>query len=64
MFIDEGFGTLDEETLSEVLRQLVTPARGERCVGVISHVPSVRDYVRERVVITRGDNGSRARAYC
>ena len=38
MFVDEGFGSLDEESLSQAMKALVGLTKGNRLVGIISHV--------------------------
>lgn len=53
MFIDEGFGTLDAETLEQVLKQLRGSHGGERTIGIISHVDAVRDQISERIEVRR-----------
>lgn len=58
MFIDEGFGTLDEETLMRAMAALVRLTEGDRLVGVISHVPMLREMIDAKLLITRKDSGS------
>ena len=58
MFIDEGFGTLDEETLMRAMTALVRLTEGDRLVGVISHVPMLREMIDARLLITRTDSGA------
>ena len=55
LFIDEGFGTLDEETLDEVLDVLDGLREGGRLVGIVSHVPHLRDRIPEPVAHPQGD---------
>ena len=57
MFIDEGFGTLDEETLERALAVLDGLAEGSRLVGVISHVELLKQRIDRRVVVTRSARG-------
>jgi exonuclease SbcC len=58
MFIDEGFGTLDPETLSTALGVLdALQARGTR-VGVISHVSELKERLQARVVVERLGDGT------
>jgi DNA repair protein SbcC/Rad50 len=53
IFLDEGFGTLDPETLEVVATTLETLAQGQRMVGVITHVPALAERVPVRFVVTR-----------
>ena len=56
MFIDEGFGTLDEETLERALSALDSLA-GDRLVGLISHVNLLKQRIDRRIVVKRDVNG-------
>lgn len=53
IFIDEGFGTLDEETLKKVLSILEKTAGEERLVGVISHVRELKERIEKKIVIQK-----------
>ncbi len=53
IFLDEGFGTLDAETLEVVATTLETLAHGERMVGVVTHVPALAERVPVRFRVTR-----------
>ena len=53
IFLDEGFGTLDPETLEVVATTLETLAQGQRMVGVITHVPALAERVPVRFVVSR-----------
>jgi exonuclease SbcC len=54
LFVDEGFGSLDADTLSIVLDQLdALRARG-RAVGVISHVAEMKEWVHDRIEVVPG----------
>ena len=61
MFVDEGFGTLDEEALDKAM-QALTGLASEGClVGIISHVPQLRERIdRQIVVVKEKSGGSRA----
>lgn len=61
MFIDEGFGTLDPEALEAALSALMQLQRGGRLVGVISHVPELRERIQNRLEVTPTQRGSKAR---
>ncbi len=53
IFLDEGFGTLDPETLEVVATTLETLAQGQRMVGVITHVAALAERVPVRFVVSR-----------
>lgn len=61
IFIDEGFGTLDPEALDLALRALIDLQRTGRLVGIISHVPELRERIDARLEIVSGRHGSNAR---
>lgn len=61
IFIDEGFGALDPEALDLAVRALLELQSGGRMVGVVSHVPELRDWIDARLEVTPGRDGSRAR---
>lgn len=57
LFVDEGFGSLDADTLSVVLDQLDALRSRGRVVGVISHVAEMKEWVHDRIVVTPGPPG-------
>lgn len=61
LFVDEGFGSLDEQTLDEVLDVLDRLREGGRAVGVVSHVGELRDRVTTRLFVEKGRTGSHVR---
>ena len=63
MFIDEGFGTLDPDSLDSAIQCLLDLQSGGRLVGVISHVQELKERIEARLeVTTREDNrGSKAK---
>ena len=62
MFVDEGFGTLDEETLSQAIRALSSLAQGNRLVGIISHVAELKEKIPRQILVTKDKiGGSTAR---
>ncbi|MFA7324989.1 MAG: SMC family ATPase, partial [Candidatus Nanopelagicales bacterium] len=62
LFVDEGFGSLDQEALELVLEQLDALRSGGRVVGVVSHVTEMKEWVNERVdVSVRADRTSTLR---
>ncbi|MCF4136547.1 SMC family ATPase [Streptomyces sp. Tue 6430] len=58
LFIDEGFGTLDEDTLHKVLDVLDSLRAHDRTVGVISHVPELRRRITHRLHVRKSPAGS------
>ena len=60
MFIDEGFGTLDPDTLDVAMETLVALQSQGRLVGIISHVPELQQQIGAHLVVTKTDEGSRA----
>ncbi|MCQ4122390.1 AAA family ATPase [Rhodococcus tibetensis] len=58
MFIDEGFGTLDADTLDSVMGVLDELRDGGRVVGIVSHVDEMRQRIPSRLHVIRGRTGS------
>lgn len=58
IFIDEGFGTLDGETLDYALKTLASLRSGGRLVGIISHVPELKERIDARLAVHKTDRGS------
>ena len=61
LFIDEGFGTLDPQTLQDVLAELGRLQEGGRTVGIVSHVAELRRQIPDRIEVRRGKIGSTVR---
>ncbi|HET6447505.1 MAG TPA: SbcC/MukB-like Walker B domain-containing protein, partial [Conexibacter sp.] len=59
LFVDEGFGSLDERTLDEVLDVLDQLREGGRTVGIVSHVAELRQRIPARLRVIKGRDGSR-----
>ena len=51
MFVDEGFGTLDEDTLQKAYNALVGITEGNRLIGIISHVGSLKEKIDKQIVV-------------
>ena len=58
MFIDEGFGTLDENSLTQARNLLTKLADGNRLIGVISHVPELKERIEKKIIIKKTILGS------
>lgn len=62
MFVDEGFGSLDGEALDRALSALVSLSRGNRLVGIISHVEALGERIDNKIIVTKErENGSNAK---
>ena len=57
MFVDEGFGSLDEETLQQAMKALHLLSEGNRLVGIISHVSELRRQIDKQVIVTKEKSG-------
>ncbi|MCD9594504.1 SbcC/MukB-like Walker B domain-containing protein, partial [Streptomyces sp. 8ZJF_21] len=61
LFIDEGFGSLDEQTLDEVMDVLDALRERDRTVGIVSHVPDLRRRIPAQLEVVKGREGSAVR---
>lgn len=57
MFIDEGFGSLDEESLSQAIKVLSSLADGNRLVGIISHVGELKEHIEKQIIVKKEKAG-------
>ena len=57
MFIDEGFGSLDEESLRQAVKALNDLTEGSRLVGIISHVAELKEKIEKQIVVTKEKTG-------
>ena len=71
MFIDEGFGTLDHDSLSQAISVLERLSGENRLVGMISHVEELKDRIPKKIIVTKElearnatQPGSRAEIVC
>ncbi|CAH0263300.1 AAA family ATPase [Peribacillus simplex] len=63
MFIDEGFGTLDPESLDHAIEALMDIQSTGRLVGIISHVPELKERIDAQLQVISTQNGSRTSFY-
>lgn len=57
MFVDEGFGSLDEESLTQALNVLSGLSEGNRLVGIISHVGELKNRIDKQIIVTKDKHG-------
>ena len=57
MFVDEGFGSLDEESLQQALNALSELSEGNRLVGIISHVSELKEKIDRQIRVTKDKSG-------
>ena len=59
MFVDEGFGSLDEDSLDQAIRALKDLSQGSRLVGIVSHVSELKERIDKKIIVTkkRTENG-------
>jgi DNA repair protein SbcC/Rad50 len=60
IFVDEGFGTLDPESLDNAIECLVELQNDGRLVGIISHVQELKDRIDSKIIVTSTNKGSKA----
>ena len=58
MFIDEGFGSLDSDSLEQSIEILNSLATGNRLVGIISHVNQLRERIDKKIIVKKDVTGS------
>lgn len=65
MFVDEGFGSLDEDSLQQAIRALSGLSEGSRLVGIISHVSELKEKIDRQIIVTKDPSGgSHAKIVC
>ena len=57
MFIDEGFGSLDEDSLSQAMNALASLASGNKLIGIISHVGELKQKIDKQIVVKKDKTG-------
>ena len=58
MFIDEGFGSLDEESLNQAMKALSTLSKSNKLIGIISHVSELKNQIDKQIIVTKDKDGS------
>lgn len=53
MFVDEGFGSLDEDSLDQAIRALKDLSQGSRLVGIVSHVSELKERIDKKIIVTK-----------
>lgn len=61
MFIDEGFGSLDEHSRNQAVRVLQEMAGGSRLIGIISHVTELKQEIEDQLIVRKDETGSHVR---
>ncbi|MDO4555945.1 MAG: SbcC/MukB-like Walker B domain-containing protein, partial [Lachnospiraceae bacterium] len=61
LFIDEGFGSLDEESRRQAMEVIASLTEGSRLVGLISHVTELKEQIGRKLIISKGNDGSHCR---
>lgn len=64
LFIDEGFGSLDSESLDQALKTLTTLTGKNKLVGIISHVSELKERIDNQIVIEKDHGGSKLKVIC
>ena len=58
MFIDEGFGSLDDHSRNQAVEVLKEMAGGPRLIGIISHVTELKQAIDDQLLVSKDDEGS------
>ena len=58
MFIDEGFGSLDSDSLEQAMNAIMMLNSNNKLIGIISHVNELKDRIDKKIVVTKSNNGS------
>lgn len=58
MFIDEGFGSLDEHSRNQAVKVLLEMAEGSKLIGIISHVTELKQEIEDQLLVSKDENGS------
>ena len=58
MFVDEGFGSLDEESLEQSVKALTGLSQSNKLIGIISHVSELKNQIDKQIVVTKDKTGA------
>ena len=58
MFIDEGFGSLDDESLEQAMNAIMMLSQGNKIIGIISHVNELKSRIDKKIVVKKSSSGS------
>lgn len=58
MFIDEGFGSLDQDALNRAIRMLTSLSGNGKLIGIISHVEELKSSIDKKIIVTKSQSGS------
>ena len=58
MFVDEGFGSLDEYSREQAMHVLAELAGGNQLIGIISHVTELKENIEQKLIVRKGKKGS------
>ena len=61
MFVDEGFGSLDEHSREQAVKVLQELAGGSKLIGIISHVTELKQEIEDQLIVTKDEKGSHVR---
>ena len=61
MFIDEGFGSLDNYSRNQAVKVLQQMANGSKLIGIISHVTELKQEIEDQLIVRRDETGSHVR---
>jgi exonuclease SbcC len=58
MFIDEGFGSLDSDSLEQAMNAIMMLSNNDCLIGIISHVSELKDRIDKKIIVSKSNNGS------
>ena len=61
MFVDEGFGSLDDHSRDKAVRVLQDMANGSKLIGIISHVTELKQEIEDQLIVKKDEEGSHVR---